>query len=73
MKSSLAAEINRLSAGEKLLLVEELWDQLASNEDSPAIPPSHERALAEDQSAYQANPLEGSSWSDVKHRITGKA
>jgi hypothetical protein len=32
----------------------------------------HEKALAEDQAAYRANPAEGSSWSDVKARISGK-
>lgn len=73
MKSSLAAEIDRLTATEKLLLVEELWDQLAACEDNLPIPAWHERALAEDQAAYRANPAEGSNWSEVKARITGRS
>ncbi|HEX9781800.1 MAG TPA: addiction module protein [Opitutaceae bacterium] len=73
MNSLLAAEINRLSSVEKLQLVEELSDQLAACEDNLPVPAWHKKVLAEDQAAYLANPAEGSSWADVKARITGKA
>jgi putative addiction module component (TIGR02574 family) len=69
MNPALAAEISRLTSAEKLLLVEQLWDNLASSEDRLQIPPWHEQVLAEDQAIYQAKPIEGSSWPDAKKRI----
>ncbi len=72
MNAALNAEISRLSPSEKLQLVEELWDTLAANPDQLAIPAWHAKLLAEDQAVYRANPAEGSSWSEIKARITGQ-
>ena len=72
MNAAFNAEISRLSPSEKLQLVEELWDTLAANPDQLAIPAWHAKLLAEDQELYRANPTEGSSWSEVKSRITGQ-
>jgi len=60
-----------LSLSEKLLLVEELWDVIAKDENNLPIPAWHEQALAEAAALYAANPGEGSAWADVKRRITG--
>jgi len=73
MNTALASEISRLTPAEKLQLVAELWDDLAACEDRLPIPTWHEKLLAEDQVRYQANPTEGSSWSEVKARILGKS
>ena len=73
MNTALASEISRLTPAEKLQLVEELWDDLAASEDRLPIPAWHEKLLAEDQVRYQANPTEGSTWSEVKARILGKS
>jgi putative addiction module component (TIGR02574 family) len=72
MNAALNTEISRLSPTEKLQLVEELWDTLATNPDQLGIPAWHAKLLAEDQAIYQANLTEGSSWADVKSRITGQ-
>jgi putative addiction module component (TIGR02574 family) len=69
MNSSLATEIRRLTPAEKFQLVEQLWDELAANEDQLPIPEGHRQALAEDQARYQANPTEGSPWAEVKARV----
>ncbi len=71
MNAALASEISRLTPAEKLQLVEELWDELAASEDRLPLPHWHEQLLAEDQAKYQANPTEGSDWSEVKSRILG--
>ncbi|MFA6961735.1 MAG: addiction module protein [Opitutaceae bacterium] len=68
MNTALASEINRLTPAEKLQLVEELWNDLAASEDRLPIPAWHEKLLAEDQVRYQANPTEGSPWSEVHLR-----
>ena len=73
MTAALSAEIRRLTPAEKLQLVEELWDDLAASEDHLPIPAWHEQILGEDQALYRANPAEGSSWDEVKARITGQS
>lgn len=66
MNSVLATEISRLSQAEKLLLVEDLWDQIACASDV-AIPPAHrdelDRRLAADSSDT------GRAWRDVRTEL----
>lgn len=69
MNASLSAEISRLTPAEKLQLMGELWDALSAHNDSLPIPEWHRQALAEDEASYQANPTEGSPWSEVKARL----
>jgi putative addiction module component (TIGR02574 family) len=70
MNVALTTEISRLTPAEKLQLVEALWDDLAAGKDPLPIPEWHRQILAEDEVRYQANPTEGSHWSEVKARIT---
>lgn len=69
MNAALNAEISRLTPAEKLRLVEAIWTDLATNPEQILIPDWHARLLDEDQSAYRANPLDGSAWSEVKARV----
>lgn len=69
MNPALATEISRLSPAEKLQLVEELWDEIAANEDRLPIPDWHRAVLKEDQARYAADPTEGSPWPEVKARL----
>ena len=69
MNAVLATEISRLTPGEKLQLVEELWDEIAASEDQLPIPDWHRSVLNEDQARYEANPTEGSPWPEVKARL----
>ncbi len=73
MNAVLAAEIQRLSPAEKLLLVEELWDAIAKESNAAEPPAWHDHALAEDAASYKADPAPGDSWANVKRRITGQA
>lgn len=70
MKLADIPQIESLSITEKMLLVEELWDSIAKQSDAIEIPLWHEQALAEDAADYAADPKVGSSWDDVKQRIT---
>ncbi len=70
MNAALITEINRLTPAERLKLVEELWDALAANPDQLPVPPWHAQALDEARATYEANPDAGSSWPEVKTRIT---
>jgi putative addiction module component (TIGR02574 family) len=71
MKLADIPQLNRLSVSEKLLIVEELWDDIAAQEGSLPLPSWHEQALAEDAARYQAHPTEGAPWPEVKQRILG--
>jgi putative addiction module component (TIGR02574 family) len=74
MSRTLQEEISQLSASEKLLLVEDLWDQIAKESDIQLFPLPDSQRLELDR-RYQdflQNPSEGSSWADVKRRILGQ-
>tara|TARA_R110002167_G_scaffold303489_1_gene507732 strand:- start:1302 stop:1523 length:222 start_codon:yes stop_codon:yes gene_type:complete len=73
MNATLAAEIERLSPTEKLLLAEELWDSIAKESNVVEPPAWHDKALAEDTAEYAADSSRGDSWENVKRRITGEA
>ena len=72
MNAVLAAEIERLSPAEKLLLVEELWNQIARESNAVEPPAWHDAVLAEDAQRYAADPSRGDSWENVKRRIVGQ-
>jgi putative addiction module component (TIGR02574 family) len=62
-------ELKSLSAEEKLILVGELWDQLAANPN--AFPPreDHIKLLQERLAHYREHPEDTVAWEKVKARI----
>jgi putative addiction module component (TIGR02574 family) len=72
MKLTEHAEYKTLSASEKLLLVEEIWDELVQHADELPVPSWHKAELDRRYQNYLRNPREGSSWTEVKSRILGK-
>lgn len=72
MNAALASELRQLKPLEKLRLVEELWDEIASSEDQLPIPEWHSQVLAEDAVHYQNNANEGAPWPEVKARLQRK-
>lgn len=73
MNATLVAELKQLSSAEKLLLVEELWNDIAKESNTIEPPAWHDQVLAEDAAEYAANPARGDSWSIVKQRIIRQA
>jgi len=65
-------ELKRLSSEEKLILVGELWEELANSPD--AFPPrqDHIRVLRERLDHYRHHPEDTVAWSEVKARILGR-
>jgi putative addiction module component (TIGR02574 family) len=64
MDTHLLAEAQKLSPGDRLRLIEALWDTL-SEEDVPVTP--EERALLDARLAdLEASPEDQSPWSEVK-------
>jgi putative addiction module component (TIGR02574 family) len=67
MNAHLLEEALKLSPGDRLRLIEALWDTL-SEEDIPVAP--EERALLDARLAdLEANPQDQSAWSEVKARL----
>ena len=62
-------ELKTLSAEEKLILVGELWDELAASPD--AFPPreDHIKLLRERLEHYRQHPKDVVAWENVKARI----
>lgn len=58
-----------LNSSEKLLLLEELWDDLAENPSEVPVPDWKKRDLERRYQKYLQNPNEGSPWSAVRERL----
>ncbi|HKR06631.1 MAG TPA: addiction module protein [Bacteroidia bacterium] len=66
-------DILKLSIPERILLVEAIWDSIANDSSQEyKLNPEQVKILEEELAAYSKNPDEGSSWEEVKKRITGK-
>ncbi|MGR3177572.1 MAG: addiction module protein [Candidatus Anammoxibacter sp.] len=65
-------ELEKLSNPEKLLLVNELWDSISSQEDALPVPESHKKILDERLRDHEKNPEQGHTWKEVKSRILKK-
>ena len=62
-------EIENLSTPEKILLLEQLWDSIVSDEDDVPVPESHLRELRRRYRAYKAGPGEMLTLDELKERI----
>ena len=58
-----------LTAREKLLLVTELWDDLALHPDGIPVSPDQIAELDSRMEAYRADPENVTTWEAIKERI----
>ncbi len=63
-------EILKLSVAERILLIEEIWDRIADEQESLELTQAQQRELDRRLDAYEASPKEGGSWEEVKTRVT---
>jgi putative addiction module component (TIGR02574 family) len=69
------SEILKLSIAERILLVETIWDSIASEKKegrSYTLSPEQIHILEEELENYARNPEEGSTWEEIKKRISNK-
>lgn len=59
-------EIRRLSVSERLLLVEEIWDSIASDQAQVPVTPDVKAELVRRVAEHWANPTAVIEWSTVK-------
>lgn len=59
----------KLPVSERIQLVEEIWDSVARDTAKVPLQPGQEEMLDRRVAEFEANPTEGVSWSEVKHRV----
>ena len=64
--------INQLSAPEKILLVEDLWDSVAADESAVPVPESHLKELDERRNRHQAGPGRLLTLEELRKRIQAR-
>jgi len=62
-------EITRLTIPGKILLLEDLWDSIASEESSVPVPQSHREELDRRLTEYEKNPGKLLTLDDLRGRI----
>lgn len=61
-----------LSPSEKLLLVQDLWDDLAADPSAVPVPQEHIDELERRKARLAANPGTGLTWDEVKRRVRAR-
>ena len=69
MRASDIPEITKLSTPEKILLVEDLWDTIASDESVVPVPQSHIEELDRRLKRYESAPGSLLSLEELRTRI----
>lgn len=66
MASNLANEIKKLSVAERILLVEEIWDSIARENEAFELTDSQKKELERRSQSFSTNPTLGRSWEEIK-------
>lgn len=66
------SQLFELGISEKLQLVEDLWDNIASDADAVPVPDWQKEELARRKAEHVQNPDAGASWEEVKQRIRSR-
>ena len=62
--------LQELTPSEKILLAEELWDSVASDEQLFPLTEDQKSELDARLASYSISPTEGDSWENVRDRIS---
>lgn len=68
MEKTLIDELSQLNKNEKLLLVEALWDSIASDPEEVAVPDHHKTILEKRLQTLEEDKKNGSSWKEIRHK-----
>jgi len=72
MRVSDISEIKKMSTPEKILLVEDLWDSIATDESEVPVPQSHMEELDRRLKRYEAAQGELLSLAELRIRIESR-
>ncbi|MCW9707656.1 addiction module protein [Fodinibius salsisoli] len=68
MEKTLINELSRLNKNEKLLLVEALWDSIASDPEEVEVPDHHKSILEQRLKTLEKDKKNGSSWKEIRQK-----
>lgn len=63
-------KLQDLTPSEKILLAEELWDSVASDEQLIPVTEAQKKELDARLASYMVDPEAGDSWENVRKRIS---
>ncbi len=72
MKKVTAADTIALSIPERIQLVEDIWDTIATHAQAVELTEDEKRVIDERLEAYHRNPELGSPWEDVHRRLLSR-
>ncbi len=61
-----SSSLEGMSVAERILLVEQIWDDIAAEPDASEVTQAQRDELDRRLAAYEADPTAGSSWQEVK-------
>ncbi|WP_340104200.1 addiction module protein [Rhodohalobacter sp. 8-1] len=68
MEKALLDELSQLNKSEKLILVEALWDSIASDPSEVEVPEHHKVIIEERLKTLEQDKQTGSSWEKVRQK-----
>lgn len=68
MKKTLINELSQLNKNDKLLLVEALWDSIASDPEEVDVPDHHKSILEQRLKTLEEDKKSASSWKEVRQK-----
>ena len=68
-QAALREELLKLTAAERLELIEELWDSLDDQDEALALTDAQREDLERRLAEADADPIGGSAWEEVRERI----
>lgn len=66
MQSDIAKEIQKLSIAERILLVEEIWDSIARENEAFELSSAQKAELEKRSQSFSSNPSQGRTWEEIK-------
>jgi putative addiction module component (TIGR02574 family) len=68
MDKALIDELSQLKKSEKLILVEALWDSIASDPSEVEVPEHHKAIIEKRLKTLEKDKKSGSSWEKIRHK-----
>jgi len=68
MEDTLIKELSRLNKNEKIILVEALWDSIASDPEQVDVPEHHKSILEERLKSLDNDTANGKSWDEIRDK-----
>lgn len=68
MEDSLIKELSQLNKNEKIILVEALWDSIASDPEQVDVPEHHKSILEERLQTLDKDIVNGKSWGEIRDK-----